>query len=300
MIYVITINWNNSNDTIKCLESLKLIKDETLKIIVCDNKSTDDSYIKLLNYAKNNDKININVIQAARNGGFAYGNNIALGMALKDPEAEYFWLLNNDTIVTPHALSSLRKKSSESEAIGICGSTLLFAHEPMVIQAVGGKYNSWLGMSTHLLGGAPYSTEICEEVNQDELDYVVGASMLVSRNFIEKVGLMDERYFLYCEELDWATRAKRAGFKLGYAPCSLVYHKEGGTTQCASHIKPANRPPVSDRWALRSHLLYSMKFSPFRHPVVRAAFFLRFIKRVLNRDVSGGLRALWAMLFVWR
>jgi GT2 family glycosyltransferase len=300
MTYVILVNWNSWEDTRACVLSLAKMVGVDFKIIVCDNNSSDDSIQQLEILRKLMPGGLLEVVSTGANLGFAGGNNVGLKIALDDPETSYVWLLNNDTTVESRALLLLLEKMRSDKCIGICGSTLLFAHEPKIIQAVGGKYNSWLGLSSHVLGGAPYSTELCEKVNPEIFDYVVGASMLVSRDFIEKVGLLDERYFLYCEELDWATRAKSAGFKLSYSHRSLVYHKEGASTGIASHVKRESRSVTGDQWALRSHLLYSMKFFPFRHAIVRAAYILRFMRRIFSKDMSGGLRALWAMLFVWR
>lgn len=289
MIYVILVNWNSWRDTQECILSLSKMVGLEFKVIVCDNNSSDDSIQRLESLCSNVPDGLLRIVNTGGNLGFAGGNNVGINIALADPETSHIWLLNNDTTVDSDALSRLLEKMRDDERIGICGSTLLFAHDPQVIQAVGGKYNSWLGLSAHILGGVTYSAEQCEQVNPDEFDYVVGASMLVSRNFIEKVGLMDEQYFLYCEELDWATRAKRAGFKLGYAPSSLVYHKEGGTTGSASHIKRKNRSVFADRCAQRSCLLYAKKHFPNKKWFVVLFFVVKATKRLLQGDFLGAL-----------
>lgn len=300
MIYVILVNWNSWHYTQECIKSLTKIVDIELKIIVCDNNSSDQS-VQKLNELRDTLPIGyLQVVNTGGNLGFAGGNNVGIKIALSDPRTSYIWILNNDTTVDQFALSKLVEMMQSDQNIGICGSTLLFAHDPHIIQAVGGKYNSWLGLSSHILGGIPYSVELCDQINPDTFDYVVGASMLVSRRFIEEVGLMDEQYFLYCEELDWATRAKIAGYKLGYAPLSLIYHKEGGTTGSASYLKRSSRSSIADHCSLRSHLIYSIKFYPLRHIIVRGTYLIKFITRIIRLDWIGSARTLYAMFLVWK
>ena len=209
MIYIVLLNWNGSDDTIACLESIRHLKGQAPKVVICDNASSDDSWEKLSAYISRQVGLDIQLVQTGSNLGFAGGNNVGLRLALSDPEMQFAWVLNNDTEVAPEALASLLAYMNARPDVGICGSTLLYADEPSLIQAVGGQYNPWLGTSKHVLGHQKFSQTICESVNPDSFDYVVGASMLVRRAVLERVGLLSEDYFLYCEEIDWATRVKR-------------------------------------------------------------------------------------------
>ncbi|AXK39033.1 glycosyltransferase family 2 protein [Crenobacter cavernae] len=292
MIYTILVNWNGGEETIASLSSLMKLNVDKFHVLVCDNNSTDESLEKLNNWVTEHKLTCVSILQTGHNLGFAGGNNVGIKVALKDPETTHIWLLNNDTLVDEKALTAMLQVMEKDPQIGICGSTLLYEHDPKAIQAVGGYYNSWLGISSHALGGEPYSAELCKSVDPGKFDYIVGASMLVSREFIEKVGLMDEQYFLYCEELDWATRAKRAGFKLGYAPQSIVYHKEGATTGSAAHIRRKARSEFADRCALRSHLIYARKFHPVRKWTVWLFYIVKSIKRLMQGDIRGSARVL--------
>ena len=233
MVYVIILNWNGAADTMACLDSLSNMKGPLPRVLVCDNASTDDSWLNLRSYKTNHATLDIQLIQTGSNLGFAGGNNAGLKIALSDPKMDFVWLLNNDTIVAKDALSELQAYMKRHPEVGICGSTLLYADEPGTIQAVGGRHHPWLGVSEHVLGHQPYSEPLCSTVKLDDLDYVVGASMFVRRIVLEKVGLMYEDYFLYYEEIDWATRMKRLlpAMTLGYAARSIVFHKEGASTQ---------------------------------------------------------------------
>lgn len=118
------------------------------------------------------------------------------------------------------ALTYLVKKAKRNPKIGLCGSLLHYYYEPERVQAINGVYNKYFATSQ-------YNTSI---LSLKPIDYVVGASMLISKEFIEDIGLLSEEYFLYYEELDWVMRAK-GKYIQAYATESIVYHKEGATIE---------------------------------------------------------------------
>lgn len=293
MVYVIILNWNGAADTISCLDSLNRLKKTGLKVIVCDNNSMNDSWSRIEQYLSLNQGMEIQLVQTGKNLGFAGGNNVGLRIALADPRMEYVWLLNNDTEVDVHALEALLSYMAAHPAVGMCGSTLLYADDPSQIQAVGGKYNPWLGSSQHLLGHHPYSPSLVRSFNQNEIDYVVGASLFVRRSVMEAVGLMSEDYFLYYEEIDWATRMKRLlpGVKLAFAPDSIVYHKEGASTQVNNRLSKTYRYS-SDYFFITSRLKFSRKNFPLYSVVVQASM----LWVALNRLRRGQVKSAWVAL----
>jgi GT2 family glycosyltransferase len=171
------------------------------------------------------------LIQTGGNLGFAGGNNVGLRYALSRDDFQYVWLLNNDTVIKADALTALVRGMQENPGAGMCGSTLPFYHDPDMIWALGGAtYNKWL-CKTECIGlRAPLSRTISKTEVESNMAYLAGASMLVSKAFLRAVGLMNERYFLYFEELDWALRAKNR-FRLIFAPNSIVYHKVGASIE---------------------------------------------------------------------
>lgn len=171
------------------------------------------------------------VINTGGNLGFAGGNNVGLRHALARG-FDFFWVLNTDTIVHPDALSALVERAEQNAEIGQVGSTLLYYWRPDEIQAMGGATIDKTTTQLHHWGIGKNKSAIPENPTEVEqaISYVVGASILASRAFLEKVGLMCEDYFLYFEEADWALRGHRHSFQLGYAPQSLVYHKVGGSS----------------------------------------------------------------------
>ena len=295
-VYIIIVNWNGWKDTIECLESLLCLEYNDFRIVVCDNGSHDDSIVKLREWGERkfrsawqelsridaengvglpNAKLTLVVNNA--NLGFAGGTNVGLRYALARGDADYCWLLNNDTVIEHDSLTHLVVRMQQSPQVGICGSTILLYHNRKQIQAMGGGYYCrWIGLPWHYGRFIPWGKRKNQQRAESRMNYIEGASMLVSRRFLEIVGLLCEDYFLYFEEADWAIRAKRH-FKLGYAPQSIVYHKVGGSIGTTSN--PATKSYKSDYFNIRNRLLFTRRFYPAALPtvwmVIVGALFLR-------------------------
>jgi len=163
--------------------------------------------------------------------------------------------------------------------VGMCGSTLLRYHAPHKVQARGGGwYCRWIGLPWHLgqLGSA--DKEVDPTSIERRMSYVVGASLLVSRDFLEQVGLMCEDYFLYFEETDWALRA-RGRYTLAYAAASVVYHKVGGSIGTAT--LPWRKSALSDYYNVRNRILFTRRHYPGALPVIYLALCLAMLLRML-------------------
>lgn len=279
-VTVVLLNWRRAHDTMACLDSLAKLEGSKPRAIVCDNGSGDNSVELLEAYARES-SLDIRVRQTGANLGFAGGVNVGLREALADPGLRYAWILNNDTQLHPQALNALLQKMQTDPTIGICGSTLLYLEDPHKIQAVGGCYNPWLGTTRHCLGHETYTPERCRAFDEHTLDYVVGASMFVRREVLDTVGLMDERYFLYFEEIDWAYQMhiKRPDLRLAYAADSLVYHAEGATT--GGNDRDGKRYSyTSDFFMLTSRLKCTRKNFPARLWSVQLSMLLVMLNRI--------------------
>jgi hypothetical protein len=223
------------------------------------------------------------LIQTGGNLGFAGGNNVGLRYALSQEDCAYVWLLNNDTVIEEAALSNLVSQFSSVENAGICGSTLRYYHNPKIIQALGGAtYNKWTGLSSEIGNGLPWETKTPYQNIVNNLSYVSGASMLVSKDFLLNIGLMCEEYFLYFEELDWALRA-RSKYLLTFAPNSIVYHKEGASIGSGKSVK---RSVVAEFYSFKNRLVVTRKFFPCALPSVMTVAWLQVTKRLINRQWS--------------
>jgi GT2 family glycosyltransferase len=215
-VFIVVINYNGYNDTIECLESVKKLNYSSYEVLIVDNGSTDGSN-RILKSAFPE----ITLIETGRNLGFAGGSNAGIRHALAE-RAECIILLNNDTVVDPEFARELVEVSKRNKKGGIFCSKVYFFDKRDVISYAGGNFNPWLGWGRHRGGG------MRDEGQFDKVEETArpcGCSLMVTKEFCEKVGLLDEDFFCYCEDIDWGMRAKREGFKVFYVPGSKVWHK---------------------------------------------------------------------------
>ncbi len=263
-IGIIILNWQGWRDTLICLDSLQALKcSMPISLIVCDNGSEDDSWHQILNWAQKHyspseiavfsqEKADRAVqqgksichytpfilIQTGANLGFAGGNNVGIRYALATEQYEYLWLLNNDTTVDINALSHLYEQAIADPQIALLGSTVIDHYQPDIVQCAGGcRYFPLTTIIKPVLGGQPVNT-VMQHDPAITLDYVYGAAMFITVEAVQKVGLLNEAYFLFYEELDYSQRIKRQDYQIGWCQKSLVYHK--GSASVGS-VREGNR-----------------------------------------------------------
>lgn len=217
----------------------------------------------------------LTLIRSGGNLGFAGGCNVGINAAGVG-NFDYFWFLNPDTVVDHDALVELISRAEKQRGIGMVGSTLLYYDKPDLVQAMGGaRLDRSNGTSRHIGQGARF-LEIPGEGSavEREMAYVVGASMLVRAQFIAEVGLMEEDYFLYYEEVDWAFRG-RDKFSLGFAPRSYVFHKSGVNSTKAA-------PQFSTRFYYRNRLRFVARFLPSRLTAAKWSLFKEMSRHIVK------------------
>lgn len=295
-VYIVLLNYNGFLDTIECLESVLKLNYEDYQIIVVDNSGTQAPFENLTNWALGNFKVKetlfqelvfpleqkplhfcqtsedkfldralnekIIFVKANNNNGFAAGNNIALKYILKFGTVDdYIWLLNNDTVVEKNALSEIVLKTNERGNDTnklIFGTPLLEYYYPTIIQSIGGIYNNITGKTSHF--GEGKTIEGCDykfEENNN-IDYPIGASMLIKKSFLKELGLLSEDYFLFYEELDWAYRAKAIGGGINIINYFGVYHKQGNSTKTKRKEKKSE---FIDLLSLKNRIVFAQKFN---------------------------------------
>jgi GT2 family glycosyltransferase len=216
-VAVVILNWNGLADTSECLESLRAITYPNYETIVMDNGSSGDD-ARLLQERFGD---SIRLIASPRNLGFAGGCNSAMRDALTG-EADYVLLLNNDVTVDTRFLDELIGAAEElPDAAALCPK-IYFHDRPTVICSTGGRVNPWAGTARQV-GRNEEDRGQYEE--RAERQYADGACMLIRREALDRVGLLDEDYFAYWEETDWCARAAEAGYKCYYVPTARVWHK---------------------------------------------------------------------------
>lgn len=227
----------------------------------------------------NEDRPSITFIQSGENLGFAGGNNVGITHALQLHESEYIWLLNPDTLVQKQTLSTLINYADTQDTdVGIIGSALLYYYNPKYLQALGASFNKYICAGKHIYGHELYENHKDREIDTSKIDMIIGASMLVRRSLFEKIGLLEARYFLYYEEIDFATRAKKEGYKLGLCSSSVVYHKEGGAINAQN--KDLSVSDFSDFYAMRNRILFTKKFYPHLLGLTYGGLFLSALLRL--------------------
>jgi hypothetical protein len=210
---VILVNWKAASETIACIDSLMASEYPVWRIYVIDNASCDGScdVIKAAHPQ-------VRVIPTSRNLGYAGGFNIGRTQALEDG-ADYIWLLNNDTVVDPSALGDLLEADAKFGP-AILTPRINYMDPPGEIWYVGGRLD-WRMKSYHI---DPSSVDL-KSLNPFVVEWATGCSAICSADVMRHVGAMDERYFLYLEDVDWSLRAKRLGMSVYCVPQAQVLHR---------------------------------------------------------------------------
>jgi GT2 family glycosyltransferase len=216
-VMVIVLNWNGLADTLACLASLARLDYLAHEVVVVDNGSIDDSVATVrATYPR------VTLIETGENLGYVGGNNVGLEYA-RAVGADYALLLNNDTEVAPDFLRLLVEAAEADPAIGIVGPTIYYFDRPNVVWSAGGDID-WRRGRTRMIG--------VDEVDQGQfghtvrpVDFVTGCALLIKMSVVERVGMLDPRFFAYYEETEWCVRASRAGFKILHVPQAKIWHK---------------------------------------------------------------------------
>ncbi|WP_460228658.1 glycosyltransferase family 2 protein [Bacillus cereus] len=235
-VAIIIVNWNGYQDTYECLKSLETLDYKNHHVFLVDNGSVDGSGNKIeADYKSGKFNLGISFLYSKDNLGFAGGNNIAIKQAYEEGY-EFFWMLNNDTIVEKEALKPLVEHLKENTVTGIVGSKILY-YDSDKIWFAGGELNALTGKTKHI-GFKEVDTGQYDM--KKEVGYITGCSLCFRREVLEEVGYMFEDYFLYYEETDWNIRVKQNGFIVEYIPDSVIYHKvsisSGGENNIAPYV----------------------------------------------------------------
>lgn len=222
LTYIILLTWNRWEDTEACLQSLLPVVSEHIRVLVVDNGSTDGTPGNVRRCFPR-----CEVHENGKNLGFPAGNNVGIRHALAEG-ADYVVLLNNDTVVDRRFAGELIAAAQRNPSAGMISSLIFFHDRPGIVWFAGGHISTWTGRSRH----AGYLQADRGKFTGDvPIDRPCACSLLVTRRFLETVGLMREGLFLYGEEIDWMLRARRLGFRCVLATRSKVWHKVSSSTK---------------------------------------------------------------------
>lgn len=237
---IIILNWNNSPDTIATVQAIRGWKRLTPVIWVVDNGSEDDSVERIQRECPS-----VRLLLSYHNRGFAAGNNMAIRQVMAKGQSASFLLLNNDAVIEEIGVRRLLD-TLERTGAGIVGPLL---HDPpptMGLQAAGGINPTWR-IDTHL-------HYIPDESAPYPVDYVPGTAILIAAEVFERIGLLDEEYFISGEIADFCLRARRHGYRPLIDPKVTVYHDTGRSSEL--------RVAFYAYYFLRNRFLFVRKFYP--------------------------------------
>ncbi len=262
-VFLVVLSYKGHEDTLDLLQSLKKVKGEfELNIIIVDNYPEDPLKINASDYKE----LNLRIIYNKENLGFSGGNNIGINESLKNG-ADYVIILNNDTLVDPGFIQEFVNAAENDKTTGIITPKIYFAkgyefHKDRykegdlgkVIWYAGGKID-WKNVIGNHRG--------LDEVDKGQFDedgetqMATGCCFLVKKEVLERVGLYDDRYFLYFEDADLSERVKKAGYKIMYEPKAIIWHKNAQSSG-------GSGSSLQDYFMTRNRLLFGMRFAPLK------------------------------------
>lgn len=307
--YIILVNYNGWEDTIECVESIFKSSYTNYRIIIVDNNSTDNSLDYIINWANGDQEViyhektqlqhlskphvkkpieyvlynydeaikggnpkkekkyknPIILIQTGHNGGFAFGNNVGIRYALAKGDCDAVLLLNNDTVIEPDTLKNIVGTKEQYGNNSLYGGRILYYDKPDILWYDGGHFNEWLGRCKHINENKKMNQ--CQDVRK--VNFITFCYVLIPKVILDTVGLIDERYFMYVEDLDYCYKVQKAGFSLYHVCNSRVWHKVG-----SSYGGGVN--PFSSYYYYRNSLIFRLTtMKPWKKYIAVVYYFLR-------------------------
>lgn len=307
-LLIVIVNYRSAELALDCLASLEseVARRPGTRVAVVENESGADQWECLDGEIRRRGWASwVDLMAAGRNGGFAAGNNVAIRWAMGWPEPpRIFWLLNPDTIVRPGALAALLAPLDEHPGVGIVGSYLEGSDGTSQPSAF--RFPSILGEIEGGMRFGPVSRRLRRwdvvrrgPVEAGEVDWVSGASFAVRRAVFEQVGLLDEGYFMYYEEVDFCRRARAAGWACYHAPASRVVHFYGQSSpDAALQVSQRRRPrywfEARNRYFLKHHGRVRAYLANLAHWSAFATYRLR--RRLQGKPDTDPKGMLWDFL----
>lgn len=262
-VFIVILTYKGDSDTKELLVSLGKLKTGIydLHVLVVDNYPDLPIKLNIPDYKD----LKLKIIYNKENLGFAKGANVGIDHSLKNG-ADFVIILNNDTLVDPMFVIELIKVARDSDRIGVVVPKIYFAkgfefHKDRYKENEFGKVIWYAG------GAIDWKNVIGNHRGLDEVDkgqfdedgetqMATGCCFLVKKEVLEKVGLYDDRYFLYFEDADFSERVKKAGYKIMYEPKAIVWHKNAQSTEAGSNLQTY--------FQTRNRLLFGLSYAPIR------------------------------------
>lgn len=281
-VAIIILNWNKPDLTVKTVNSVLTINHPNFdyQLFLVDNGSSDNSLSIFQKEFGANQRIKI--IGHHTNLGFVGGNNAAIKHVLKI-DFQQILLLNNDVLVDPDFLVNLVKNTSK---YSLLGPKIYFApgyeyhyhryskkDRGQVIWFAGGQMD-WNNIYGSHIGVDEIDRGQYDQIN-DQIDFITGCCLLVNRQVFEKIGFLDDNFFMYLEDADFCQRAKNNNFKLAYIPGSKIWHINAGSSKSGGDLQ--------NYFIARNRLLFGFRYARFKTKLalIKESFF-----QIINPKIS--------------
>jgi hypothetical protein len=239
LVWIVVLNWNLLEVTKDCILSLRNLSYPVFRILIVDNGSTDNSVEELKTLE------DVTLLVNEKNVGFAAGNNRGIEYALRKG-ADYVLILNNDVVVAPDMLSKLVSVAQSDSNVGVVGPVIYYSDAPKEVWFAGMRFRDRL----YVVRRGLHLERPLDPV--ERVDFISGCGMLVKREVWEQVGLFDERFFMYYEDLDFALRVKKAGYSLVCSTETKMWHMLSASTG-------GHESPLKQYYQVKSMLLFCKK-----------------------------------------
>jgi len=215
LVITVILNTNRRQDTLDALRSLAASTYRNQQVIVLDNASTDGSVDAI-----RKDYPSVQVISLKSNLGYAGNNNVGIQAAM-DQNADWVFVLNEDTILDPECLTRLVEVGERDSKNGILGPLVYHYDDPAVIQSAGG----WLGKDWRAWHLGQNEPDCSQYSSPTIVEWVSGCAIMARRALIDEIGMLDERFFYYYEETEWCLRSRERGWQILNVPAARLWHK---------------------------------------------------------------------------
>lgn len=252
-VVIVVLNWNGYEDTRECVNSLREISYDNHQILVVDNDSSGSDVTKLRNEFGDS----ITVFENERNDGYAEGNNIGIRWAMRNSNPQYVLLLNNDTVVAENFLTELVAETEKHDNVAASAPAVLYHDRREKVWSAGLEYESKRQPFLPIY----HNKEIDEIPDYPfETDGIYGCAFLLNVANLDDIGLLDPKFFLLHEDIDWCARARNKGYRFFVVPGSRVYHK-------ASQSVNETNPSFMEYYNIRNRILFNYNnYSPIHVP----------------------------------
>lgn len=263
-VAICIVGFRNAEEIATCVLALAASTYDRFDVVICENGGPEahSALVAAVPSILRGGQT-VECLLAPGNLGYAGGVNLAIRAR---PDAAAWWVVNPDTVPEPEALAAFMARLARGDCDAVSGTLY---HPDGRVQADGGRWRGWLARPESMGMGRQVDTRPDVAAIERKMNYIVGASMLISRRFVDVTGLMQEDYFLYCEEIEWCLRGIAKGMKLGFTPEAKVKHGQGGTTGSADPIRLRPRLPIYLDERNKLHVVRDT--TPLRWPVAVVA-----------------------------